>query len=92
MVESSEGGIEIATTVCELGDASVADALRVAACAAGMLAQIDEVESLVRVTIEHADEQRASAENLVDIYTRAEAAGREWHLLDLIIKGPAGPR
>jgi hypothetical protein len=51
-----------------------------------MVASIDTLEAGVQVTIEHAEGMRDSARNLVDIYTRAEGAGREWRFLDLIIK------
>jgi hypothetical protein len=88
LVESSEGGIEIGTTFCELGDLRIADGLRAAAISAGMTVRIARRESGVRVTIEYAEDQQARAENLVRIYRRVEAAGDEWCVLDLIVKGP----
>ncbi len=85
---SSEGGFEIATTACEIGDARIAEALAAAAEAAGMSARIDSVEDGVRVTLEHAASEQSRADNLVEIYRRLETAGLDWRVLDLIVQRP----
>jgi hypothetical protein len=54
----------------------------------GMTVRVAALEPGVQVSLEHPDAQRASAENLVTIYRRADAAGEEWSVLDLIVKRP----
>ena len=91
MVTGSEGGIEIGTTFCVLGDPRIADALADACVSAGLSVQISRRSDGARVIIDYDEEHRGQAENLVRVYRRIDDAGEEWRVLDLIMHDQGNP-
>jgi len=79
----------MATTIGHVADTATAKALRRAAIGAGMLARINVFRTGLTVTLDHADDRRDSALNLVEIYSRAVRADEEHQLLDLIVRMPS---
>jgi hypothetical protein len=86
------GGIDIDTTVCELGDRHIADALCAACTSASMKVRMVSLAKGVRVIVEHTESQRTRALNLVGIYRRIETAGEQWRILDVIVRAQGRSR